>query len=156
MNVDATLHGVLNVVHSHVKVKVLHTVLMFDEIAAERRIRWDPKTNFFLGVCRQHASRTSMEFINEGDLEELYRHLDDGDVHYAGEVRKICFGKYLLPRQALTPDSNLGHCRSAGNSMQGQPHISWTACPCIWGLQARIRATTCHRNSNSPRWCEFS
>ena len=97
-NVDATLHGVLDVVHSHVKVKVLHTVLMFDEIATERRLRWDPKTNFFLGVCRQHASRTSMEFINEGDLEELYRHLDDGDVHYAGEVRKFCYQTYICFR----------------------------------------------------------
>jgi len=27
-----------------------------------------------------------MEFINEGDLEELFRRLDDGDVHYAAEV----------------------------------------------------------------------
>jgi hypothetical protein len=87
-NVDATLHSVLDVVHSHVKAKVLHTVLMFDEIATEKRIRWDPKTNHFLGVCRQHASKTSMEFINEGDLEELYQCLDDGVVHYAGEVRR--------------------------------------------------------------------
>jgi hypothetical protein len=25
----------------------LHVVAMFDEVAAEKRIRWDPKTNFF-------------------------------------------------------------------------------------------------------------
>ena len=27
-------------------------VLMFDELATEKRIRWDPKTNCFLGLCR--------------------------------------------------------------------------------------------------------
>jgi len=74
-NVDASLHSVL-----HIKSKVIHTVLVFDEIAAEKRIRWDPKTNFFLGVCRQHASRTSMEFINEGDMEEHFQCLDNGVV----------------------------------------------------------------------------
>jgi len=79
------------VLHSQIGegAKVLHTVVMFDELAAEKRIRWDPKTNYFLGVCRQHAHKTSMEFINEGDLEELFRCLDDGDIHYAAEVRKF-------------------------------------------------------------------
>jgi hypothetical protein len=102
INVDASLHSVLDVVHAQInlKSKVLHTVLMFDEIAAEKRIRWDPKTNFFLGVCRQHANRTSMEFINEGDMEELFRCLDDGVVHYAAEVRTFHFS-YLLPYRAL-------------------------------------------------------
>jgi hypothetical protein len=90
-NVDATLHGVLDVVHGQIKLKVLHTVIMFDEITTEKRIRWDPKTNFFLGVCRQHASKTSMEFVNQGDMEELFRCLDDGVVHYAAEVRTIPF-----------------------------------------------------------------
>ena len=68
----------LDVVHSQIKLKVLHTVVMFDELATEKRIRRDPKTNFFVGVCRQHASRTLMEFINDGDMEELFQCLDDG------------------------------------------------------------------------------
>lgn len=29
-----------------------------------------------------------MEFVNEGDMEELFQCLDDGVVHYAGEVRR--------------------------------------------------------------------
>jgi len=28
-----------------------------------------------------------MEFVNEGDMEELFRCIDDGKVHYAKEVR---------------------------------------------------------------------
>ena len=61
-------------------------MVMFDEIATKKRVHWDPKTNYFLGVCRQHAQKTLTEFVNEGDLEELYRNLDDGVVHYVAEV----------------------------------------------------------------------
>ena len=45
------------------------------------------KTNHLLGLCRQHAHKTSIEFINEGDLEKAFRALDEGDIHYAPEVR---------------------------------------------------------------------
>jgi hypothetical protein len=83
-NLEATIGGVLDVLHNGVQTGgVVHAVLMFDELATEKRIRWDPKTNFFLGICRE----TSTEFVNEGDMEELFRNLDDGVVHYAAEVR---------------------------------------------------------------------
>ena len=86
-NLEATLGGVLDVLHSQVQPGgVLHAVVMFDKLATEKRFRWDPKTNNFLEVCRQHTHMTSLEFVNEGDLEELYRNLDDGVVHYAAEV----------------------------------------------------------------------
>jgi hypothetical protein len=84
-NTVANLASVLDLI----KLRVRHVVLMFDEIATEKRLRWDPKTNYFLGFCREHAHKTSMEFINEGDLEEAFRALDTGEVHYAPEVRKI-------------------------------------------------------------------
>ncbi|KAF8815932.1 hypothetical protein BYT27DRAFT_7230107 [Phlegmacium glaucopus] len=61
-NVNATLKGILNEMHT-----------------TKKRIHWDPKTNYFLGVCREHAHTMSMEF-------ELFRFIDDGKVHYAGEV----------------------------------------------------------------------
>lgn len=85
-NAEATLEGVLDVIHSRINSRVVHAVMMFDEIATEKRIRWDPKTNYFLGVCREHAHKTSMEFINEGDMEEVFQNLDDGEIHHAGEV----------------------------------------------------------------------
>ena len=90
-NVEAMLEGVLDVIHSENHSKFIHTVLMFDEIATEKRIRWDPKTNYFLGLCREHAHNTATEFINEGDMEELFQALDNGQVHHAGEVRKFPF-----------------------------------------------------------------
>ncbi|KAF9559647.1 hypothetical protein CPC08DRAFT_763170 [Agrocybe pediades] len=55
--------------------------LVYDEIKAGKRIRWDPKTNYFLGVRQEHASKTFMELINEGDMEELFRNIDEDKVH---------------------------------------------------------------------------
>lgn len=77
----------MDVIHSQTVSKVVHAVVMFDELATEKRIRWDPKTNYFLSICRQHVHKTSMEFVNEGDMEELFWKLDDGEIHYTGEVR---------------------------------------------------------------------
>ena len=78
----------LEVIHSqNQSSKSVHAVLMFDELATEKRIRWDPRTNNFLGVCRAHAHKTSTEFVNADDMEELFHNLDNGDIHYAGEVR---------------------------------------------------------------------
>ncbi|KAF8148808.1 hypothetical protein B0H34DRAFT_679492 [Crassisporium funariophilum] len=85
-NVEASLDGILEEIHSCTKGKVLHTVVMFNELATEKRIRWDPKTNYFLGVCREHAHKISMEFVNEGDMEGLFRLIDDGKVHHAKEA----------------------------------------------------------------------
>ena len=90
---------------------------MFDELATEKRIRWDPKTNRFLGICREHVYRTSTEFVNEDDMEELFQNLDDGKVHYAGEVR--------VPSTEANPflgcafDLFLGNSRCPGRSLEG-------------------------------------
>jgi hypothetical protein len=86
-NFEATVESVLDILQDRVQSgSIFHAVVMFDEVATEKRIRWDPKTNYFLGVCREHAHKTSTEFVNDGDLEELFRCLDDGVVHYAAEV----------------------------------------------------------------------
>jgi hypothetical protein len=58
-NVKATFDGVLDVIHNENSSKFIQTVLMFDEIATEKRIHWDPKTNYFLGLCREHADKTA-------------------------------------------------------------------------------------------------
>ncbi len=89
-NVEATFDGLLDILHSQNRSKCIHAVLMFDKLATEKRIRWDPKTNHFLGICREHAHKTSTEFVNENDMEELFQNLDDGEVHHTREVRQIC------------------------------------------------------------------
>jgi hypothetical protein len=74
MNVDLTFESIVSLLQ---QLGQLHVVAMVDEVAAEKRIRWDPKTNFFLGVYREHAEKTSMEFINEEDMEEVFSCLDE-------------------------------------------------------------------------------
>lgn len=83
-NIKATFSSVLDTIRES---KAIDAVVMFDELATEKQIHWDLKSNYFLGVCREHAHKASMEFINEGDMEELFKKLDDGKVHYAAEVR---------------------------------------------------------------------
>ncbi|KAG6825754.1 hypothetical protein H0H92_002534 [Tricholoma furcatifolium] len=66
--------------------QVTHQVIMFDEIATEKRVRWDHQTNMFLGICREHGAKASLEFLSEDDMEELFRAVDEGEVHEAGEA----------------------------------------------------------------------
>lgn len=68
---------------------IVHLVGMFDEIATEKRIRWDDLTNHFLGLCREHGWKTSLDFNSVEDLEELFRSLERKEVHYAAEVGEI-------------------------------------------------------------------
>uniref|UniRef100_A0A8H7XX72 Uncharacterized protein n=1 Tax=Psilocybe cubensis TaxID=181762 RepID=A0A8H7XX72_PSICU len=67
-------------------VDVLHANLQLDEIAVERRIRWDDHTNVFLGVCREHGKQTALEFNSESDMVELFQSLDNEEVHFAREA----------------------------------------------------------------------
>ena len=135
-NVQSSLESVLEIIQKQIGGKVLHTVVMFDELATEKRIRWDPKTNYFLGVCRQHAHKTSMEFINEGDLEELFRRLDSSSesekVHYAGEVRTFPFSLHLKICFHAEADLFIGHGQRLGDFMQRSSHLSWPTCLGFW------------------------
>ena len=67
-----------------------HIILMLDEIAVEKRIRWDGKTNQFVGLCREHGKNTNLYFENEKDINMLFKSLkqdvEQGGVHYASEV----------------------------------------------------------------------
>lgn len=65
-NIVANLVSVLDVI----KMCICHVVLMFDEIAMEKCLHWDLKTNYVLGFFREQAHKTLKEFITEGDLEE--------------------------------------------------------------------------------------
>ncbi len=67
--------------------QVVHMILMLDEIAVEKRMRWDHKTNFFLGVCREHAHHASLEFCSSEDMDALFKRIDDDEIHFASEVR---------------------------------------------------------------------
>jgi hypothetical protein len=82
-NIAACFEGVLD----NLGVSALHGILMFDEIAIEKRPRWDDKSNRILGVCREHGRDTSLEFVSEEDLQILWEELGCGKIHLACEVR---------------------------------------------------------------------
>ncbi|KAF6747088.1 hypothetical protein DFP72DRAFT_1075733 [Ephemerocybe angulata] len=72
-----------------------HAVLMFDEIATEKRLRYDSKTDFVVGICREHADNVPPEFRSAKDVEEVFTKVKEGKAHIAGEVsgerNQICF-----------------------------------------------------------------
>ena len=70
-NVVASFEGLVDS-HGLSEKKMLHTVTMFDELAIEKRPRWDDKSNKVLGICREHESGTSLDFTTEEDLETLW------------------------------------------------------------------------------------
>ena len=83
-NIAACFGGVLDVLG--VSTLPSHGVLMFDEIAIEKRPRWDDKSNKILGVCQEHGRDTSLEFTTEDDLQTLWEELGCGKIHLAHEV----------------------------------------------------------------------
>lgn len=67
----------------------LHAVLMFDELATERRLRYDDRTNMFVGIGREDASKTMLEFASVEDLDTICEDVERGEVKLASEVRNI-------------------------------------------------------------------
>jgi hypothetical protein len=70
-------------------VPIVHQVLMLDEIATEKRARYDDRNNKVVGVCRQHGHKLPLELRSEDDLAVLCDGLKKGDAHLAGEVCSI-------------------------------------------------------------------
>ena len=66
---------------------IVHQVLMLDELAVEKRVRWDDSCNKFQGTCREHNSRTPLDFTSERELELLCDALENDRLHLASEVR---------------------------------------------------------------------
>lgn len=66
---------------------VMHQVIMLDELATERRIRWDNSTDKFQGSCREHNHKVSLMFSSERELDFLCDALQNNEVHLASEVR---------------------------------------------------------------------
>lgn len=84
-NVASCFEGLLDCLNVSGQ-KSLHAVAMFDELAIEKRPRWDDKSNKVLGICREHGDGTSLEFTSEDDLEAVWDELRSGKIHLAHEV----------------------------------------------------------------------
>ncbi|KZT31395.1 hypothetical protein SISSUDRAFT_1067790 [Sistotremastrum suecicum HHB10207 ss-3] len=84
-------------------------VLQFDEIACERRIRYDPASNKILGLARETALNTPQEFTSIDDAHQLYEDLVSGQAEMASEVTVIALG-------AVAPETRVYAGRPIGLS----------------------------------------
>jgi hypothetical protein len=64
---------------------------MPDEIATEKRARYDDRTNKVVGICRQHGWKLPLDLRTGDDLNVLCKEVKDGNGHLAGEVRSFFF-----------------------------------------------------------------
>jgi hypothetical protein len=97
-NIVASFKGLLDGVSISGQ-KMLHAIAMFDELAIEKRPRWDDKSNKVLGICCEHERGTSPESTSEEDLETLWDELDGGKIHLAHEVCVcVCCASPFLSR----------------------------------------------------------
>ena len=67
--------------------KIVHQVIMLDELAVEKRVQWEDSDNKFQGTCREHNHRISLDFTSEKELDILCEAIDNNEVHLATEVR---------------------------------------------------------------------
>ncbi|KAJ7455119.1 hypothetical protein FB451DRAFT_1049058, partial [Mycena latifolia] len=73
-------------------VRIIHRVVMLDEVAVEKRARWDDKTNMILGACREHSHTVPLDFSDLEDAKTFFAALDRKDVHLASEATVVAFG----------------------------------------------------------------
>jgi hypothetical protein len=66
--------------------RIIHQVLMLDELATEKHARWDDMHNKFQGTCREHNSQIPLDFTSERELDLLCEAIENDEVHLATEV----------------------------------------------------------------------
>ncbi|KAK7024706.1 hypothetical protein R3P38DRAFT_3532308, partial [Favolaschia claudopus] len=76
---------------------------MLDEIALEKRPRWDNKTNKILGACREHSHRVSLDFCDLDDAVAFFASLDAKKVHLASEATVAALGSLARNPQMYNP-----------------------------------------------------
>ena len=55
-NLQSSLGSILDVIQEHRKGRTLHGMVIFEDIATEKWISWDPPSNMFLGLCQEHGN----------------------------------------------------------------------------------------------------
>ena len=84
-NVLAVLNRILAILKER-RDEIQHVVIMVDELATEKRPRYNQRRNEIVGLCRAHGHKVSQVFGNLNDLEEIMKAVEDEEVHLASEV----------------------------------------------------------------------
>ncbi|KAI0026716.1 hypothetical protein K488DRAFT_64965 [Vararia minispora EC-137] len=86
--VEANITAIFEPIHEILEryTYCMHAELMYDEIAVERRPRYEERSNRILGTCREHEHVGGREFSSLDDLDQLANDINCHDVHYAHEA----------------------------------------------------------------------
>lgn len=63
--------------------KIVHQVLMLDELAIKKHVRWDDLHNKFQGTCHEHNNCIPLDFTSERELDILCEAIANDEVHLA-------------------------------------------------------------------------
>lgn len=142
-NILACFDGIMDILRSS---PILHVNQMLDEVATEKRIRWDDTSNNFLGVCREHGSRVSLAFDTVEDLVELFRALKEEEVHCSAEVRNASAQRHGASNNSI--NLFIGNHRGVGDYEPRFAHLLCPACDVVRRLQTRVGtgAPGCYRD----------
>ena len=66
--------------------RVVHQVLMLDELKVEERPRYDEKTDKIYGIYREHSRDVTLDFVSEKEVELLLEGIKKDEVHLAVDV----------------------------------------------------------------------
>ncbi|KAH9015472.1 hypothetical protein EDB84DRAFT_1582181, partial [Lactarius hengduanensis] len=93
--------------------RIVHQVLMLDELAIEKRVRWDDLHNKFQGTCREHNHQIPLEFTSERELDILCEAIESDEIHLATEATVAAIGVLSSePREyAVRPILFSGTCK---------------------------------------------
>ncbi|KAJ7882900.1 hypothetical protein B0H13DRAFT_2538947, partial [Mycena leptocephala] len=78
--------------------------IMIDEIKVEGRMRWDPRSNMILGLCREHSAEFELNFLGVEQAEALHAGLAKNTVHLASEATVAAISSF-----SNVPTRNVAH-----------------------------------------------
>lgn len=120
---------------------VKHQIIMLDELKVEERPRRDDNDKI-VGVCREHADKTSLDFKSETEVQLLLEAIDKNDVHLAVEV---CCAMTAVMINSKSHDY-LGNGWGYQHFEPG-PEVAERPCfPGVWFVQTRNWCTACEVN----------
>ncbi|KAH9041867.1 hypothetical protein EDB83DRAFT_2524007 [Lactarius deliciosus] len=105
-----------------IKDKIVHQVLMLDELAVEKRVRWDDTHNKFQGMCREHNQQIPLDFTSKRELDILCGAIENDEVHLASEATVAAIGVLSSePREyAMRPILFSGTCKKETSEQHAQ------------------------------------
>jgi hypothetical protein len=130
--------------------RTFHQVIMLDELATEKCVRWDNSNDKFQGTCQEHNHRIPLTFTSERELDLLCDALQDGQVHMASEVHHRCSNSISQPDgNTCISWSQLGDSGCYRCAVRKSTGILCVPYPDFWYLQKGDRHATCESHQNN-------